>query len=77
MARAYAGTVMLEGATLSEGRGTTRPLEVLFGAPDVSACGAGRNARAHFGEAPEWLRAARCANAGSPHLHKQARCATR
>ena len=26
MARAYAGTVMLEGATLSEGRGTTRPL---------------------------------------------------
>jgi uncharacterized protein YbbC (DUF1343 family) len=35
MARAYAGTVMLEGATLSEGRGTTRPLEVLFGAPDV------------------------------------------
>ncbi|WP_296676221.1 DUF1343 domain-containing protein [Novosphingobium sp.] len=37
MARAYAGTVMLEGATLSEGRGTTRPLEVLFGAPDIEA----------------------------------------
>ncbi len=37
MARAYAGTVMLEGATLSEGRGTTRPLEVLFGAPDLDA----------------------------------------
>ncbi|HEY5412471.1 MAG TPA: DUF1343 domain-containing protein [Caulobacteraceae bacterium] len=36
MARAYAGTVMLEGATLSEGRGTTRPLE-LFGAPDIEA----------------------------------------
>lgn len=36
MARAYAGTVMLEGATLSEGRGTTRPLE-LFGAPDIVA----------------------------------------
>lgn len=35
MARAYAGTVMLEGTTLSEGRGTTRPLEVLFGAPDI------------------------------------------
>ncbi len=34
MARAYAGTVMLEGSTLSEGRGTTRPLE-LFGAPDL------------------------------------------
>ena len=37
MARAYAGTVMLEGATLSEARGTTRPLEVLFGAPDIDA----------------------------------------
>ena len=37
MARAYAGTVMLEGATLSEARGTTRPLEVLFGAPDIEA----------------------------------------
>jgi uncharacterized protein YbbC (DUF1343 family) len=37
MARAYAGTVMIEGATLSEGRGTTRPLEVLLGAPDVDA----------------------------------------
>jgi uncharacterized protein YbbC (DUF1343 family) len=51
MARAYAGTVMLEGATLSEGRGTTRPLE-LFGAPDI-------NAPAVIAEmrrlAPEWL----------------------
>ncbi|NMW31379.1 DUF1343 domain-containing protein [Altererythrobacter sp. RZ02] len=37
MARAYAGTVMIEGATVSEGRGTTRPLEVLFGAPDLDA----------------------------------------
>lgn len=36
MARSYAGTVMLEGTTLSEGRGTTRPLE-LFGAPDIDA----------------------------------------
>lgn len=36
MARAYAGTVMLEGSLLSEGRGTTRPLE-LFGAPDIDA----------------------------------------
>ncbi|MBA3511615.1 DUF1343 domain-containing protein [Sphingomonas sp.] len=36
MARCYAGSVMLEGATLSEGRGTTRPLE-LFGAPDIDA----------------------------------------
>jgi uncharacterized protein YbbC (DUF1343 family) len=36
MARAYPGTVMLEGTTLSEGRGTTRALE-LFGAPDLPA----------------------------------------
>jgi len=36
MARCYAGTVMLEGTTLSEGRGTTRPLE-LFGAPDIDS----------------------------------------
>ncbi len=51
MARAYAGTVMIEGATLSEGRGTTRPLE-LFGAPDIDA-------RAVIAEmrriAPDWL----------------------
>ena len=36
MARCYPGTVMLEGTMLSEGRGTTRPLE-LFGAPDLPA----------------------------------------
>lgn len=51
MARAYAGTVMLEGTMLSEGRGTTRALE-LFGAPDIDA-------RLLKGEmeriAPEWL----------------------
>lgn len=52
MARAYAGTVMLEGATLSEGRGTTRPLE-LFGAPDID----GRAVIATMRElAPQWLR---------------------
>ncbi|MEO6432394.1 MAG: DUF1343 domain-containing protein [Sphingomicrobium sp.] len=51
MARAYAGTVMLEGTTLSEGRGTTRALE-MFGAPDIDA-------KAVLAEmqrvAPEWL----------------------
>ena len=52
MARAYAGTVMLEGTTLSEGRGTTRPLEVLFGAPDLD----GRMVLAEMHRlAPEWL----------------------
>jgi uncharacterized protein YbbC (DUF1343 family) len=34
--RCYPGTVMVEGATLSEGRGTTRPFEVV-GAPDIDA----------------------------------------
>jgi len=34
MARAYPGTVMIEGTTLSEGRGTTTALE-LVGAPDI------------------------------------------
>ena len=70
MARAYAGTVMLEGATLSEGRGTTRPLEVLFGAPDLDA-------RMVLNEMarlePEWL--AGCALREcwfSPTFHKHA-----
>ncbi len=52
MARAYAGTVMLEGATLSEGRGTTRPLE-LFGAPDIDAKVVLAEMRAL---APDWLK---------------------
>jgi uncharacterized protein YbbC (DUF1343 family) len=51
MARSYAGTVMLEGATLSEGRGTTRPLEI-FGAPDIDARAVIAEMRAF---APQWL----------------------
>ncbi|MBN8538195.1 MAG: DUF1343 domain-containing protein [Deltaproteobacteria bacterium] len=35
MARCFPGTVLFEGTTLSEGRGTTRPLE-LFGAPEIN-----------------------------------------
>ena len=67
MARAYAGTVMLEGATLSEGRGTTRPLE-LFGAPDIDA-------RAVLAEmerlAPDWLRGCRLRECWfEPTFHK-------
>jgi uncharacterized protein YbbC (DUF1343 family) len=51
MARCYAGTVMLEGTTLSEGRGTTRPLE-LFGAPDIEP----RRIMAKMAQlAPDWL----------------------
>jgi uncharacterized protein YbbC (DUF1343 family) len=51
MARCYAGTVMLEGTTLSEGRGTTRPLE-LFGAPDIDIR---HLLTAMAGIAPEWM----------------------
>ena len=52
MARAYAGTVMIEGTTLSEGRGTTRPLE-LFGAPDLDATALLKEMQAL---APQWLK---------------------
>ncbi|MCM8593771.1 DUF1343 domain-containing protein [Accumulibacter sp.] len=51
MARCYPGTVLLEGTTLSEGRGTTRPLEI-FGAPDLPA---GQVIRTMHALAPEWL----------------------
>ena len=55
MARCYAGTVMLEGTTLSEGRGTTRPLE-LFGAPDIEP----RTLLAEMQTlAPQWMRGCR------------------
>ena len=51
MARAYAGTVMLEGTTLSEGRGTTRPLEQ-FGAPGLDP----RDIMSEMEKlAPDWL----------------------
>ena len=67
MARAYAGTVMLEGATLSEGRGTTRPLES-FGAPDLDA-------RAVLAEmqrlAPQWLQGCKLREVSfEPTFHK-------
>jgi uncharacterized protein YbbC (DUF1343 family) len=51
MARAYAGTVMLEGTTLSEARGTTRPLEQ-FGAPIIEPK---RILSEMHALAPEWL----------------------
>ncbi|MBX9644546.1 MAG: DUF1343 domain-containing protein [Novosphingobium sp.] len=70
MGRAYAGTVMLEGATLSEGRGTTRALEVLFGAPDVDTKAVLAEMRRF---APQWL--AGCALREcwfTPTFHKHA-----
>jgi uncharacterized protein YbbC (DUF1343 family) len=61
--------VMLEGTTLSEGRGTTRPLE-LFGAPNIEP-------RALLTKmeklAPEWLRGCRLRECWfEPTFHKYA-----
>ena len=55
MARCYAGTVLLEGTTLSEGRGTTRPLE-LFGAPGLDADALLKKMQQL---APDWLQGCR------------------
>ncbi len=69
MARVYAGAVMCEGATLSEGRGTTRPLE-LFGAPDID----GRNIIKEMQSlAPHWLKGCRLRDCWfEPTFHKHA-----
>jgi len=74
MARCYAGTVMLEGTTLSEGRGTTRPLE-LFGAPDLHAS----QLIARMQKlAPQWLKGCRlrpCWFEPTFHKHAGKQCA--
>lgn len=52
MARAFPGTVLLEGTVLSEGRGTTRPLEMMGGAGfDMN-----ESLRWMQSNAPEWLK---------------------
>jgi uncharacterized protein YbbC (DUF1343 family) len=65
---------MIEGATLSEGRGTTRPLE-LFGAPDIEA----RKVIAEMqGFAPHWLKGCRlrdCWFEPTFHKHMKQLCA--
>jgi len=69
MARCYPGTVMLEGTTLSEGRGTTRPLE-LFGAPGLEAAAIVAEMQRL---APEWLRGCRLRPCWfEPTFHKHA-----
>jgi uncharacterized protein YbbC (DUF1343 family) len=69
MARCYPGTVLLEGTTLSEGRGTTRPLEVL-GAPQLES----RALLRKMGDsAPEWMRGCRLRDIWfEPTFHKHA-----
>ena len=74
MARCYPGTVMLEGTTLSEGRGTTRPLE-LFGAPDLDAAAVLARMEAL---APGWLKGCRlrpCWFEPTFHKHSGRLCA--
>jgi len=70
MARCYGGTVMFEGTTLSEGRGTTRPLE-LFGAPEIEP----RHLLAKMNALnPEWMRGCRLRECWfEPTFHKYAR----
>lgn len=74
MARCYAGTVLLEGTTLSEGRGTTRPLE-LFGAPGLDA---EKWLAAMTAMAPTWLAGCRvrpCWFEPTFHKHTGVLCA--
>ncbi|HJY83190.1 MAG TPA: DUF1343 domain-containing protein [Candidatus Binatia bacterium] len=69
MARCYAGTVMLEGTTLSEGRGTTHPLEV-FGAPDLEPRAV---LETIWSLAPHWLQGCRLRECWfEPTFHKHA-----
>ncbi len=69
MPRCYPGTVLVEGTTLSEGRGTTRPLE-LFGAPGVDGASLLTEMRR---QAPEWLEGCRLRPCWfEPTFHKHA-----
>lgn len=52
MARAYSGTVLIEGTTLSEGRGTTRALEII-GASDIDFSEVLKRMKK---KAPQWCR---------------------
>ena len=72
--RAFPGTVLREGTTLSEGRGTSRPLEV-FGAPDLDARAVIATMTAL---APGWLRGCRlrpCWFEPTFHKHTGTLCA--
>ncbi|MFP4643653.1 MAG: exo-beta-N-acetylmuramidase NamZ domain-containing protein [Spirochaetales bacterium] len=73
-ARAYPGTVMLEGTTLSEARGTTRPLS-MFGHPDIDWAAVYRRVET---DAPETLEGYRLREVVfEPVFHKHAGMPTR
>lgn len=74
MTRCFAGTVLLEGTTLSEGRGTTVPLEVV-GAPELDAAELMRLLET---EVPEWTQGVilrPCYFSPTFHKHQDALCA--
>jgi uncharacterized protein YbbC (DUF1343 family) len=73
MARCFPGTVMFEGTTLSEGRGTTNPLEMV-GAPDIDF---GKIMRKMDLLAPEWMQGCMLRNCNFEptfHKHKETIC---
>ena len=74
MARCFPGTVLFEGTTLSEGRGTTTPLEVI-GAPDIDVEGILARMSSL---APDWLSGCRlrpCFFEPTFHKHVGEMCA--
>ena len=65
----YPGSVLFEGTNVSEGRGTTRPLE-LFGAPDIDAR---RMLAEMHALAPHWLHGCHLRDCWfEPTFHKHA-----
>lgn len=73
MARAYPGTVMLEGTTLSEARGTTKPLEMV-GASDIRILKVLKRMESF---APEWMGGAKirpCYFEPTFHKHERKLC---
>ena len=69
MVRCFPGTVMLEGTHLSEGRGTTKPLE-MFGAPKLDMA---EILRVMKQLAPEWLQGCKLRTCHfEPTFHKHA-----
>jgi len=73
MARCYPGTVLIEGTHLSEGRGTTRALE-LIGAPGIDPVALVHEMTTL---APQWLRGCRlrpCFFEPTFHKHARALC---
>ncbi len=73
MARCYPGTVLIEGTTLSEGRGTTRALE-LMGASDLNFANVLKEMRKM---APQWMKGAmirECFFEPTFHKHEKKLC---